>query len=308
MVWQSGEIDRRKMRDSRDVKPGSILHSHLQAIELPVMAAGRAKETAVKQALARERAEKIAGLRKLQKQYPSKFTENAVNAKIAELERKDADVVAELKQNREKAVREVQHKKVLPLYLKATRDGLTGLLNRTAFEEDARDYIESDGDFALVYIDLDNLKRVNDNFEHGWGDKYLIAARDAFVQVFRGRATVGRLGGDEFAILVPLGGTPAGTAFRSLLKLQGKDLPIILKGIFSTIFAIDTVGRLQIRWHLVLPVFPQGFHSKVSWKKMILTGCWIMQTKECTAKNRQGKSQPWLRENCLICVLNKLEN
>lgn len=83
-------------------------------------------------------------------------------------------------------------------------DSLTGLFNRRAFfDEIARrfDRLAHDGKpAALIYVDLDNFKLVNDAHGHQTGDQALTAVRDLLVQHTRPIDVVARLGGDEFAV------------------------------------------------------------------------------------------------------------
>lgn len=98
----------------------------------------------------------------------------------------------------------------------AQHDGLTNLLNRAAFMERLSRAIESarrDGRsqvHALMFIDLDDFKQVNDRFGHPVGDQVLQRVSRLLVSQVRGRDTVARLGGDEFVIL--LENCSAGTA------------------------------------------------------------------------------------------------
>ncbi|MBI3445034.1 MAG: diguanylate cyclase [Magnetospirillum sp.] len=93
------------------------------------------------------------------------------------------------------------HERVLKL---SRTDGLTGLFNRRAFfEEIARRFsrLSREGrPAALIYVDLDNFKAVNDVHGHQAGDQALLAVRDLLLQHTRPIDLVARLGGDEFAI------------------------------------------------------------------------------------------------------------
>jgi diguanylate cyclase (GGDEF)-like protein len=86
-------------------------------------------------------------------------------------------------------------------------DPLTGCLNRRGFEEQlAREVRRSQREgvpFALVAVDLDDFKRVNDERGHAAGDSLLCELVTALAAVVRGMDAVGRLGGDEFALLFP---------------------------------------------------------------------------------------------------------
>lgn len=92
------------------------------------------------------------------------------------------------------ARREVEHA--------ATHDALTGLLNRAAFEAMlVRAIAQTSGEaaLALVYIDLDRLKVVNDTAGHGAGDALLKLAARAMRRLLPAGAAIARMGGDEFA-------------------------------------------------------------------------------------------------------------
>jgi diguanylate cyclase (GGDEF)-like protein len=93
------------------------------------------------------------------------------------------------------------------LTLMSRTDPLTGCLNRRGFEE--RIDAELDGALrsgrtcALVLLDLDNFKTVNDLHGHAAGDELLCWIVNAIERTVRSMDTVGRLGGDEFAVLAP---------------------------------------------------------------------------------------------------------
>ena len=88
----------------------------------------------------------------------------------------------------------------------ATHDPLTGLPNRTLFNDRLEHALTRrsrvGGFVAVMVVDLDGFKNVNDSLGHLTGDALLIAVGDRFATQLRDFDTIARLGGDEFAILV----------------------------------------------------------------------------------------------------------
>ncbi|MEA2637702.1 MAG: hypothetical protein QOE18_759 [Chloroflexota bacterium] len=84
----------------------------------------------------------------------------------------------------------------------AVTDSLTGLTNRRGFEH-AVDQLSSRRPFALLAIDVDDLKTINDGYGHAAGDALLIAIGRVLASVARKGETIARIGGDEFVLLIP---------------------------------------------------------------------------------------------------------
>lgn len=89
----------------------------------------------------------------------------------------------------------------------ARHDALTGLANRSAFGErlsqELRRHADAALPLALVLLDLNGFKRVNDRLGVAAGDELLCKVARALESVVRGRDLVGRNGGDEFCVLAP---------------------------------------------------------------------------------------------------------
>jgi diguanylate cyclase (GGDEF)-like protein len=88
----------------------------------------------------------------------------------------------------------------------ATSDPLTGVLNRRGFERDAAQRLtqsEDDATGALLFIDLNDFKNINDQFGHEVGDQLLKVAAARLKKSLRSCDIIGRPGGDEFVALVP---------------------------------------------------------------------------------------------------------
>ena len=84
------------------------------------------------------------------------------------------------------------------------RDSLTGLYNRTFFEEELK-RLDTESQLPLTFIigDLDGLKLINDVFGHQAGDQALVKMAETISVSCRGSDVISRWGGDEFVILLP---------------------------------------------------------------------------------------------------------
>ena len=125
------------------------------------------------------------------------------------------------------------------LELLATHDLLTGVLNARTFS--TRLSIELDRNrryrrpLALLYIDLDDFKAVNDRHGHETGDAVLRLVADATRSAVRQTDVIGRLGGDEFAVLMPETDGPvanaAATRLATTIRTMFKGTPSVTASI-----------------------------------------------------------------------------
>jgi diguanylate cyclase (GGDEF)-like protein len=129
----------------------------------------------------------------------------------------------------------------------ALHDVLTGLPNRALFRdrvERALSAARRDGSHpAVMLLDLDDFKRVNDTYGHDVGDALLRQVGPRVAAVLRDSDTIARLGGDEFAVLLPAGGD----AFEVAAKIRrALAVPFCVDGIELT--ARASVGFAVHPW------------------------------------------------------------
>ncbi len=111
----------------------------------------------------------------------------------------------------------------------ALHDPLTGLANRKLFDRQlATAFADRRSRLAIMAIDLDDFKLINDTLGHAVGDALLVGAGQRIAANVRSDDTVARLGGDEFAVLM----VDAGTGFESTAErvVDAFDSPIVVDG------------------------------------------------------------------------------
>lgn len=103
-----------------------------------------------------------------------------------------------------------------------TRDELTGLYNRRGFKQLSEHQLNmskrSQRPATMLFVDLDNLKQVNDKQGHPVGDLAICETADILRKLLRTTDVIGRLGGDEFIVLMP--DTANGAVENALVRLQ----------------------------------------------------------------------------------------
>jgi diguanylate cyclase (GGDEF)-like protein len=101
----------------------------------------------------------------------------------------------------------VQRKRAHQLTFRATHDSLTKMLNGAAFMERVavaarQANIGGRSDVAVLFVDLDKFKAINDRFGHSTGDRLLMAIARRLRACVRPTDSIARMGGDEFAVLL----------------------------------------------------------------------------------------------------------
>ncbi|WP_199619879.1 putative bifunctional diguanylate cyclase/phosphodiesterase [Paenibacillus alkalitolerans] len=180
----------------------------------------------------------IAKLAAMTTDVPAKIREGRridwLHSNIAEIQ----TLIHNFRSVTEKLSRMLQESRQLAYY-----DTLTGLPNRRHFNEyldDVMNRSEAGPDItAVMFIDLDRFKQINDTLGHGIGDRLLRQAAAKLSDIVGERAFIARLGGDEFVIVVS--GTNAGEAGRLAEDvLQGLNEAFLVDG--HELFAAASIG------------------------------------------------------------------
>jgi diguanylate cyclase len=134
-------------------------------------------------------------------------------------------------------------------------DGMTGIYNRKAFDSHISMLVEknsvSRASFSLLMLDIDNFKKVNDDYGHRTGDRVILAIIGKCRQSIRGEDFLARYGGEEFVIILP----------GASLKNANKRAEHICKSIASTRYYLDDVAgspTLSVTVSLGVSSFQKG--------------------------------------------------
>lgn len=109
----------------------------------------------------------------------------------------------------------------------AAHDPLTGLYNRREFARQTAALDAQSGSHALLYMDLDHFKIVNDRCGHAAGDALLLQAASVLRQHIGDEDLLARLGGDEFALVLRDCAEPAALELAHVLRRKIRDIPFV---------------------------------------------------------------------------------
>ncbi len=169
---------------------------------------------------------------------------------------------------RQYVVRDVTHqqRREADLAHRADHDFLTGLVNRSRFVDRLTDLVQTHAtnrradvrEAAVLFIDLDDFKPVNDQHGHAAGDAVLVAVSERLRESTRGTDVLARLGGDEFAVLLEVRDddelrTVAQRVLRSLRQ------PVVFDGLSLTVGT--SIGTASVRRDLSLEGKPPAGYS-----------------------------------------------
>lgn len=145
-----------------------------------------------------------------------------------------------------KVTRDITERKALEDQLahQAFHDSLTGLPNRVLFMDRLWHALarlkRQDSSVAVLFMDLDNFKAINDSFGHEFGDELLVAVARRLGETLRTEDTLARLGGDEFTVLLEDAGS-VGQAIRVAERIiEALKAPFTVEG--SEVFSNASIG------------------------------------------------------------------
>jgi diguanylate cyclase (GGDEF)-like protein len=134
----------------------------------------------------------------------------------------------------------------------SSRDALTGLANRRAFDLAlAReiDRVARSGEPALLLaLDIDHFKAVNDRWGHLAGDHVLKAVAAALIESVRPMDLVARVGGEEFAIILPNCASAFGQAVAERVRRRVERMPVTITPVQQITVTISVGGAFAPQW------------------------------------------------------------
>ncbi|MFN7641130.1 MAG: GGDEF domain-containing protein, partial [bacterium] len=157
---------------------------------------------------------------------------------------------------------DITERKLLETELRglASTDALTGLANRRQFMQRLEDELErvrrqTTREACVLMLDLDNFKRVNDQYGHAAGDSLLRNFANLLRHELRITDTAGRVGGEEFALILPGSSTDAAYAVAQRIcdKLASQPLVLGKQSVSATVsIGLAAIGREDLSADAVL--------------------------------------------------------
>src|SRR5205085_482590 len=169
----------------------------------------------------------------------------------------------------------------------AYHDSLTGLPNRALFRDRIAMALahakRTKRGAAVLFLDIDQFKLVNDTLGHTIGDRMLQVIAARLIACVRGEDTVARMGGDEFTVLIAEVGDRRATSVVAQKVLEAVRQPVVVDDheLFVEIATGRTVGaEALVRWHRDnVMVQPDDFISIAEECNLVVPlGEWVMRT------------------------------
>lgn len=136
---------------------------------------------------------------------------------------------------------------VIDIYRKqAVTDTMTGLSNRGHFFKASSELLASNISGSLIYCDIDNFKRINDNFGHSGGDAVIIAFSELLQTTSHDDTVTARLGGEEFVMFLPNMPLNETKALADQLRIEAEKLTVVNESAtinFTVSFGVAMVAQ-----------------------------------------------------------------
>jgi diguanylate cyclase (GGDEF)-like protein len=192
---------------------------------------------------------------------------------------------------RERAERALRHQ--------ATHDALTGAPNRALFLERLEEAVlgEHSTGVAVLFIDVDDFKTINDSLGHAAGDLLLRSVADRIRACLRQDDVAARLGGDEFAVLLARTTSPGAAQDVARRIIEAIRRPFMLKG--DTVLVSATIGIAETG----------GVPTGVSADELLRNADLAMYAAKAGGKNRADTFRPEMHEDAInrLTVRTELE-
>jgi diguanylate cyclase (GGDEF)-like protein len=165
--------------------------------------------------------------------------------------------------------------------LEARYDALTGLVNRRSVEASFRIFQEARRQFVLALFDIDDFKKINDNYGHLAGDSALKAIATTLQSSVRSHDVVGRFGGDEFIVMMV--DVPLALAERRMLT--------VLQSLRNAPPVVDNGPRITVTCGI------SEFSAGDTFETVVARADQALYDAKRAGKNRLGiKSMPYIRD------------
>lgn len=182
------------------------------------------------------------------------------------------------------------------LMWRAQIDELTGLLNRWALKRVAMKELirckRGRSSFAVVMLDLDGMKAVNDEMGHGCGDAVLQAVAGVLQETVRGRDSVARMGGDEFCVLLPETDLAEAMRVAERLRSEVQNLRTYFRGTEVRIncsLGVASSKLCGLSWQRLMDESDAAlYRAKREGKNQVVAADEIFETAETVVVERRG--------------------
>ncbi|MEO8343155.1 MAG: EAL domain-containing protein [Gallionella sp.] len=194
------------------------------------------------------------------------------------------------------AALEEAHKANAAVAYMADHDNLTGLLSRRRFQEEFERWgkyaLRYERPMALMFIDLDKFKAINDTYGHLGGDEYLLAVAKVLKKTLRATDYVGRWGGDEFAALLPETTSAAACEVAAKLAKIFATTPVTIAD--KPLFASASIGIAVLPEHTLDITELTAFADAAMYKaKNAGRGCFSLYSASSQEVQHLGEHTRW---------------